>query len=250
MLPKEDLAGQGADSEQALHYPSTLEDDEFLIPLTDQRIFGAGLKRKRVLFVPESNSRIQPHGSNTTAQSAQAHTVRQSYLQVVLPDIDTQSRDKAKHEDHERRDVAGGDLCPDCGLPTEPQHSTSLLHLLSLPQSHPPSNLPRDAVGMRYLSSHGWDPDSRQGLGPQGEGRLYPVKAQEKHDRLGVGLEIPAHVKLEAQVKAGGKTARKPPGLTAKQMRQHEAESKSRGARLREDFYGNGELEKYLGEGA
>lgn len=67
------------------------DDEDYFLPLEDQRVFGAGIKRKRVPFVRPSD-----HGTlSTTADQASSSAVRQTsepatsvadrYLSIVLP---------------------------------------------------------------------------------------------------------------------------------------------------------------------
>ena len=51
----------------------------------------------------------------------------------------------------------------------------STVHQICLQHSYPPSHLDRNHQGLRYLSYHGWDPDSRLGLGLSGKGIKAPV---------------------------------------------------------------------------
>lgn len=94
---------------------------------------------------------------------------------------------------------------------------------------------------MKYLTSYGWDPDSRLGLGAKGEGILAPVKAKVKSDTVGLGVVFPKGVdkrKMEKKVEK----------LDAKRVRKMEEEGKKRRERLQELFYRNDDLERYLGK--
>lgn len=89
------------------------------------------------------------------------------------------------------------------------------------------------------MSSYGWDPDSRQGLGAKGEGIRAPIKGKVKNDTSGLGID-------GRGVGTGQKQKTPPVRLNAKQVRQQEADRKKREARLRDAFYGK-DLEEYLG---
>lgn len=126
-------------------------------------------------------------------------------------------------------------------------HEASLAHQICLTHSHPPSHLDRTRSGLRYLSTYGWDPDSRLGLGASGrEGIREPIKPRAKHGTAGLGTGLdrdgdplpprPAPVKVQK--------------LNAKQARNKIAEDKKRAERIRKTFYQNDEVLKYLGEGA
>jgi hypothetical protein len=102
-------------------------------------------------------------------------------------------------------------------------------------------------VGLRYLATHGWDPDSRLGLGARQEGIRIPVKPKEKYDTE--GLRESLHDDSRATIRKKKATLRKEDKvvkLNAKQVRIQDAEAKRRADRLRQSFYGP-DLDKYLG---
>lgn len=130
-------------------------------------------------------------------------------------------------------DASTGDIKP---------HETSLVHQVCLAHSHPPSHLDRNRAGVKYLSSYGWDPDSRLGLGAKGEGVRVPIKAKVKNDTVGLGVE--------RAISKGQVVAKKVERLDAKGLRRKELEGKKREKRLQQMFYGADDVEKYLGTGA
>ena len=228
------------------------EDDEYFLPLEDQRVFGAGIKRKRIAFVPSSTL----ESVTSTPTKAVATTSHDRYLSIIEKKRggDVQSTE-AQSPTVTPTAEAPQNLCPICHLPlsasdsstdtatnstlSKPSHESSIAHQVCLSHSHPPSHLDRDHVGLKYLSSYGWDPDSRQGLGVRGEGIRVPLKGRIKNDTTGLGVDT----------KSGVKTQKKPQPvvrLNAKQVRQQEAEGKKREAKLRDAFYGK-DLEQYLG---
>jgi hypothetical protein len=228
------------------------EDEEYFIPLEDQRVFGAGIKRKRIAFVPSSTLEFV----TSTPTEAAATTSHDKYLSIIqkkrsgnAQSIETQSlttRNSSKPIQQ---------MCPICHLPlsaSDPgtdiatdstiartSHESSIAHQVCLIHSHPPSHLDREHVGLKYLSSYGWNPDSRQGLGAKGEGIRAPIKGRIKHDTSGLGMDARG---------AGTVQKQKPPlvRLNAKQVRQQEAEGKKKEASLRNAFYGT-DLDQYLG---
>jgi hypothetical protein len=228
------------------------EDDEYFLPLKDQRVFGAGIKRKRIAFVPSST--LESVASPPT--KAAATTSHDIYLSII------EKKRGGDAQNSETQSPTGTPmaeappcLCPICHLPLsaadadtdtatgltlpKPSHESSIAHQVCLSHSHPPSHLDRQHVGLKYLSSYGWDPDSRQGLGPRGEGIRAPIKGKLKNDTTGLGVDT----------NSGAKTPKQSPPvvrLNAKQVRQQEAEAKKREAKLREAFYGK-DLEQYLG---
>ena len=303
--------------------------DEYYIPLVDQRVFGAGIKRKRVPFVPAGSDFVdgRPGGHNPDLSDR--------YLSIVLPPsspppppalLPPTSTTAGENDSDEINDniqrptLAAEDsthrqpkpespisasvstlldqpqTCAICNLTiTSPKrtlttalippssqsqkpsqassHCASIVHQICLPHSHPPSHLSRDHIGLKYLSSYGWDPDGRVGLGAKGkEGVRAPVgvKNKVKRDTVGLGVELADRHggKARAEKKVGGKgikekscsllmssspsssssPRRKQTSLNAKQIRQRQKEEQKRDIRLRELFYGP-DLEAYLGAG-
>ena len=227
-------------------------EEHYTVPLTDQTVFGAGLKRKRVPFVPATNSAITPPSSSSTSTSSK-------YLSVVLPEATTafsDSIDRAKSSPPTPQVTK----CEICSLPLPSlkkeeeipgddetaavlnlkSHAATLVHQVCLAHSHPPSHLDRTRKGLKYLSSYGWDPDERLGLGRKGgEGRLAPVKAKEKNDTLGLG------VKLEKG--SGRAEVKKVQTLDAKAVRKKVLENKKREEKLKRMIWGREDVERYLG---
>ena len=228
------------------------KDEEYFLPLEDQRVFGAGIKRKRVAFVP--SSALEPVSITTTeASSTRSQDI---YLSIIQKKRNGDVQDaESKNLSAAASAEANQPLCPICHLPlsapnpgtstaitsnaVKVSHESSIAHQVCLTHSYPPSHLDREHVGLRYLSSYGWDPDSRQGLGAKGEGIRAPVKGKIKNDTSGLGVEPIS----------GGTTQRpKQPvvRLNAKQVREQEAAAKKTEAILRDVFYGK-DLEQYLG---
>jgi hypothetical protein len=73
------------------------------------------------------------------------------------------------------------------------------------------------------------------------QGMQYPIKVTPKDDKLGIGVKVPKN--LEARKKE------KVQKLDAKKVRNMAVEDKKRREKLQRQFYGNGDLEKYLGSG-
>jgi len=216
-------------------------DDYDDAPLQNIRPFGSGLHRKKITFVPASGD----GKLNTTTLSMgtkPGQDVADTYLSMVLPE------DAKPH-------LPATTVCEVCHLPltsltaekgateevskTTTSHEGSLAHQLCLPHSHPPSALDRSRMGMAYLSSHGWDPDSRTGLGVEQQGIQFPVKAKVKADNLGVGMVAPKNIPLPKKEKQ----------LDAGKVRKLAGEEKRKAARIRQQLSGRkdpDDLEKYL----
>ena len=233
-------------------------DEDYYLPLQDQRVFGAGIKRKRINFIPASS----PDYSQTTAVREKPD-IAARYLSIVLPnsrsespstttsEVSTPPREGTLSEEQHSSPSLG--LCPICSQPlsTPSTHESSLTHQVCLTHVHPPSHLPRSHVGLRYLTNHGWDPDSRKGLGAAQQGIVIPIKAKEKKDTAGLSERVdqdagPARKTTERNRRNGKDHVVK---LNSKELKVRDVEAKKRAERLRANFYGP-DLEKYLGPDA
>ena len=87
------------------------------------------------------------------------------------------------------------------------------------------------------MASQGWDPDSRKGLGADGEGILHPIKAKENPHRAGLGVQPSVLKKVD-----------KPSRLDAGKVGKLEKEGREKAQRLRESFYRSEDVVRYLGE--
>ncbi|RYP72063.1 hypothetical protein DL770_008020 [Monosporascus sp. CRB-9-2] len=228
-------------------YRDPYEDDpEYDIPLQDKRPFGSGLKRKRVVFVPASSGSL-----NTTEESTDlkpSKSISDLYLSLVLPKDGTQDTSRAASE------PLRPTVCEVCNLPlgkspavpseiktTTRPHEASLAHQVCMAHSHPPSALDRSRMGMSVLQSQGWDPDARRGLGASQQGIQFPLKAKPKEDNLGIGVEVPKDFVPKKKEKVQT--------YDAKRVRKMVAEDRKRLEKLREQVFGNSDVEKYLGGG-
>lgn len=224
--------------------PNMEPDDSYFLPSEDQRVFGAGLKRKRVQFVPAAPSEPPLLAPSATP----SRNTSERYLSIVFPSAHHDST----HTSVVRPNIAEAaptPICHICNLPldsdppTSPAaskpHESSLVHQLCLAHSHPPSHLDRARQGLKYLSSYGWDPDSRLGLGAKGEGIRAPLKGAVKNDTVGLGVKKG----LKMGQAGGERVVRR---LDAKGVRRKDDEDRKRGERLREMFYGNPDVDRYM----
>lgn len=219
------------------------DSDDEDIPLHRKRPFGAGLKRKKIEFVKATD----PDASNTVkAVGGKTASIGDLYASIVLSSSSADSASKPEAASDEKEDAISPaekqpepPICPVCSLPittTLQKHEASLAHQVSLEHSYPPSALDRSRMGLRALESQGWDPDSRLGLGREGEGARFPIKILPKKDTLGVGAKQPANQKVEE----------KPRPLTAKEMRALAEKEKRKGERLQAEMYSRVDVDKYL----
>ena len=197
-------------------------DEDYFLPLEDQRVFGAGIRRKRVPFVRSSEHELNTTSTTTSSSSstgqAAGPSIADRYLSIVLPEAQQQQQQQQEEEEEVEEDNGTGTpstevihVCEICNLPlpttsqnpntdadadadaklkdVHRKHASSLAHQVCLTHSHPPSHLDRTRHGLRYLSAYGWDPDSRLGLGVSGrEGIREPIRGRLKVDTVGLGV--------------------------------------------------------------
>ncbi|KAL8783623.1 MAG: hypothetical protein Q9213_004483 [Squamulea squamosa] len=220
-------------------------EDEHVIPLKDQRVFGAGIRRKKINFVPSQNHE-QSHARESSVQG-----VGDRYLSIVLNNsFASDNNEQNSNQEPSNLQSLDGSVCEICKLPLVSEdeetemdlskpHETSLTHQTCLSHSHPPSHLDRTRRGLQYLSSYGWDPDSRLGLGATGTGIRIPIKPTPKNNTLGIGVVVPSSTSKVT------KPAIKK--LDAKKTRKVEEKAKKDEERLRNMFYEKEEVGRYLG---
>lgn len=226
-----------------------LDEEEYFVPLQDQRVFGAGIKRKRVNFIPAaSTSTVQCIPSRTD-------TAAEKYLSIVFKD--SPSRAAIAMDVHATVSSSSAStlsivepqpqFCDICHLRVQLDmrdpinsrpHEASIAHQVCLTHSHPPSHIDRTRPGLKYLSYYGWDPDGRLGLGTAGDGIRTPIKTKPKNDTKGLGTDAQAKPQVSATMMEK---------LDAGKVREEERRRKVEAERLREMFYRNDDVEKYLG---
>ncbi|KAL8829507.1 MAG: hypothetical protein Q9191_001979 [Dirinaria sp. TL-2023a] len=236
-------------------------------PLQNQKFFGAGLKRKRIQFVPAAAVKNEPTAAPkiSSSSSSSSSNAGDRYLSIVLPrkgqQIAQTDNNNISHNDTAQsasqpsatpEENPTCEIChlplhstADSQLPAAPPkpHETSLVHQFCLSHSTPPSHLDRSRAGLKYLSSYGWDPDSRRGLGVNGEGIRVPLKPRIKNDTVGLGMDVA--LKKKGIVLEKKKRVER---LDAKGVRKKDAEERKRRERLQELFYQSEDLEKYLAD--
>jgi hypothetical protein len=216
------------------------------VPLQHKRPFGSGLKRKQVIFVPASSGNL--NAIEESKPSEPSKSVSDMYLSIVLPEETSETASTSK----KNAKITEMNICDICKLPANKDdnvagtgksssrpHEVSIPHQVCISHSHPPSALDRSRMGLSVLQAQGWDPDARTGLGALQQGVSFPIKAKPKYNTLGLGVEVPKDV--------ANKKKEKPKMLDAKRVRKMAAEDKKRQERLRQQFYGNPEVERYLG---
>ena len=234
--------------------PDEYDHDD--IPLQHKKPFGAGLKRKRaVAFVRASDPELHTTTLATPPmQTGSKDSVADLYLNLVMKEGEDRASEPASSrssadepENRSTSQPAPGpkQICPVCNIPIDEAsdsqtHQTSIPHQVTLSHSHPPSAIDRSRMGLSYLSSFGWDPDARRGLGAEGQGIRDPIKVQPKDDTLGLGVVIPQEFIDKAKEP-------KPKKLSIKDLRKKEAEEKRKSEKLRDLFYRSDDVLRHLG---
>ncbi|KAJ5312833.1 hypothetical protein PENANT_c007G00488 [Penicillium antarcticum] len=257
------------------------EEDYVLLP-EQQRPFTSGVRRKRVKFVRSSDLDTTTTPASSTTSGA---SIADTYLSIVMKQSKSKTspstptpreqppsprtthsapppteaafpppaeETKARPEAEQTSNPYPVNNCEICNLPltnqTDQPHEASLAHQVCLTHSHPPSHLDRTRQGMRYLSTYGWDPDSRRGLGAPGrEGIREPLKPRPKNDTAGLGTGLDADGDpLPPRLPPPPKVQK----MNAKQSAKKTAADRARGERMRRLLFSNDEVVKYLGEEA
>jgi len=223
-----------------------INDDEYEVPLRDQRYFGSGLKRKRVKFVPSVSTTESAQSAGPASSVSVADRYRAAVLKQNVADASGNAAPDLKPKlGLPLAETAVNESAPECEVCHRPirsndstvAHHSSIAHQICLQHSYPPSHLDRGRKGLALLESQGWDPDSRQGLGSRGDGMRYPIKATENPKRVGLGMRL-----------APLKAVEKPVKLDAGKVRMMEKEGKKKADRLRESFHRSEDVVRYLGE--
>jgi len=232
---------------------ATEADNEYYLPLVDQRVFGAGIKRKRVAFVPAKNDE-----TSSSIPTAKPSNAANRYLSIVMKTAEPESETPSTVKSETKEQAVPLPLtCEICGQKVSEgrgvsvnSHETSIAHQMCLEHSHPPSHLDRSHVSLKYLQEYGWDPDARGGLGARREGIRVPIKAKQKNDSAGLGLlqndgdnSNEARQKRKVDSKENHTDVVK---LNAKEVRRMEEGKSRRAEKLHRSVYGE-DLSRYLG---
>jgi hypothetical protein len=208
------------------------DTDVSTIPFVQHPAYGRGLWKNPIQFVsaaPDAPIKAPPGNGNTMAEK---------YLAIMFPNGQPQPKPEAYP------------TCGICGEPVKEQdqrmHFLSPAHQAALPRAPIPSAIDRTRMGLKYMSKHGFDVDARVGLGVSGQGMLFPLVPKEKRDKFGLGIDKKEHEKKRA---LGGASAAdvKEGRLDAGKIRKLAKVERKRHDKLQKMFYGNDEVEKYLG---
>ena len=230
----------------------SMSDEETSNSLVQNKSLLAGVTRKTIHFVPAAVAPAQ--ASQLAPRTTASISPGDRYLDIVLKNsapMEARRTPFSKTSDRENgAEAEKGACCEICNLPIDArgvatsiastEHESTIAHMVCMSHSHPPSHLDRSRPGLRYLSSYGWDPDSRQGLGATGKGIRAPIRAKVKNDTVGLGVKTRGNQKLPVP---------KVERLDAKQVRKMDMEDRRRRERLQEMFYRDDAVETYLAGG-
>ncbi|KAL7276471.1 hypothetical protein RUND412_000533 [Rhizina undulata] len=254
--------------ESLIHEKSTYimeyhkDEIQDLEPVNDWRSltpYNAGIKRKKVTFVPAGYLQTEafPGSTRISTTGRTGRDVSEFYLKLV--GLGSLKGKKEAVEGGKEREASGGSLetdtgsqeieevetrekeiCSTCNLPIlDSAHETSTAHQSSLPHSRPPHHYPRSSKGLKVLVESGWNPDDTLGLGPEGQGLRFPLKAVPKGDTHGIGMKFKKGVK-------GKEEPEKKKILGVKEVRKVEKERAGKRRRLLLDMGREEEFEKLL----
>ncbi|RVD84138.1 uncharacterized protein DFL_005903 [Arthrobotrys flagrans] len=118
--------------------------------------------------------------------------------------------------------VVVDEICSTCNsrLTNWESHVRTTAHMFSLEHSKPPHHLNRQSEGYKHMVKLGWGPDDCEGLGAEGQGIRFPVKATSKNDNLGIGAKPSKSIRDTDSV--SDSNPKRPRLLTAKQMQRLE----------------------------
>ena len=227
-------------------------DEETPNSFAQKKCLLAGVTRKTVHFVPAAVAPAQ--ALQLAPRTTPSISPGDRYLDIVFKHsapVEAHGSSSSKTSDHEKgAEAEKGVCCETCNLAIDArgvatsiastEHESTIAHMVCMSHSHPPSHLDRSRQGLKYLSSYGWDPDSRQGLGAAGKGIRAPIRAKVKNDTVGLGLKTRGNKKLSVT---------KVERMDAKQVRKKDMEDRRTRERLQEMFYRDDVVETYLAGG-
>ncbi|KAH6615221.1 hypothetical protein C7974DRAFT_403515 [Boeremia exigua] len=204
-------------------------------PFASHTAYGRGLWKNPIAFVPAAPN-VKPAASN----AVDGQSMAQKYLAIVFPN---------------GQPTPNVDTYPLCGICGEPVkevdhriHFLSAAHQAALPRTPTPSAIDRTRMGLKYMQNYGWDVDARMGLGARGDGMLFPIVPKEKRDKLGLGIDQKTEERRKGLMNGRGIAKPGEIRLDAGKIQKLAKVEKRKHDKLQRMFYGNDEVEKYLGD--
>ncbi|KAK6544586.1 hypothetical protein TWF694_001274 [Orbilia ellipsospora] len=224
--------------------------------------YGTGVKRKQIEFVPASKEDQADGSQETgrNIDPSRGTSVADYYLSLVLPSKAApdagnsselslpnpeESKRRAENLDPSTETEGYGNtvppgsavveqpletsaaldqICPTCKarVTNWNSHVRTTAHMASEEHSKTPHHLNRQSEGYKHMVKLGWDPDGDRGLGAEGQGIRFPVKARMKKDNLGIGA-IPLSKSIrDNAVNVSESSTKRQRLLTAKEMQRLE----------------------------
>ncbi|KAJ4359040.1 hypothetical protein N0V95_002502 [Ascochyta clinopodiicola] len=209
--------------------------DVSTLPFTSHPAYGRGLWKNPIAFVAAASEQPPAPSIPVDGQS-----IAQKYLAIMFPNGQPQPQPDTYP------------LCGICGEPVKETdhriHFLSPAHQAALPRAPIPSAIDRTRMGLKYMQNYGWDIDARVGLGARGEGMLFPLVPKEKRDKLGLGVDKKAEERRKRLINGKGVARPGEIRLDAGKIQKLAKVEKRKHDKLQRMFYGNDEVEKYLGD--
>lgn len=223
------------EQEEEKEDPRYDDADVSTLPFTSHSTYGRGLWKNPIAFVPAAPATVPAPSKPVDGQS-----IAQKYLEIMFPNGQPMPEPDAYP------------LCGICGEPVKETdhriHFLSAAHQAALPRAPVPSAIDRTRMGLKYMQSFGWDVDARVGLGARGEGMLFPLVPKEKRDKLGLGIDKKVEERRKGLISGRGVAKPGEIRLDAGKIQKLAKVEKRKHDKLQRMFYGNDEVEKYLGE--
>ncbi|KAL4961780.1 putative G-patch domain protein [Aspergillus stella-maris] len=263
------------------------EDEDYFLPLEDQRVFGAGITKKRVPFVRSSDHELSTLASSAPATPASTgSSIANTYLSIVMKTSSSSESTLAPSAESETATpfASTSPATPDPPAVADSSTTVTDRSHSALPQPTPNTNeqticevcnlsLASSTQDEKYHESslahqvcltHSHPPSH---LDRKSHGLRYLESyGWDPDSRLGLGAEgregirVPVKGKMKADTVGLGavvpisssatkKRKEKVQKLNAKQVRKGHFDARRKGDKLRELFYQDDEVLRHLGKG-
>jgi len=138
---------------------------------------------------PSCSGLLPPPPSSSSSLQAEAQDADETTVQSGDAENLTSQHDPSEMVVHKTN---YGLYCSTCKIQITTDmktHVRSIVHMYNEGHSDVPHHFNRNSEGFKHMVDLGWNPDERQGLGPDGLGIRYPIKVSEKNDKLGIGAK-------------------------------------------------------------
>ncbi|KAL4792999.1 hypothetical protein BDV19DRAFT_239939 [Aspergillus venezuelensis] len=265
------------------------EDEDYFLPLEDQRVFGAGITKKRVPFVRSSDHELSTLASSAPATPASTgSSIANKYLSIVMKTSSSSASTTAPSAESETATPFASTSATTPDPPAVADSSTTVTDRshsappqqskntntdtsttcevcnLSLAYSTQNEKSHESSLAHQVCLTHSHPPSH---LDRKSHGLRYLESyGWDPDSRLGLGAEgregirVPVKGKLKADTVGLGavvltsssatkKRTEKVQKLNAKQVRKGHFDARRKGDKLRELFYQDDEVLRHLGKG-